>query len=157
MSWKSLSLILPQLAAIHHIKAGVRLKQVVLQYIHNEWSSITRWKMCGQKCYHMQWQVKTHWHTIACWMHFRSWKASKTGCVCNISIFADLGNRGHPAVLLLHSNPLIHAQFTIAIPLVLPSLLLPHMTHFHFIIYTSKEAISIVFVNFPISSSVFSF
>ena len=32
------------------------------------------------------------------------------------SIFADLGNRGHPAVQFLQ-NALIHAKFTIAIPL----------------------------------------
>jgi len=38
------------------------------------------------------------------------------------SILADLGNRGHPAVLLLHTPLYIHAKSTIAIPL-LPS---PH-------------------------------
>jgi len=58
-----------------------------------------------------------------------------------------LGNWGHLALqmpLSMYNSPL-----------VIPSPLLPHMTHSHFIISPSKEAISTVFGNFPISSQSF--
>jgi len=55
--------------------------------------------------------------------------------------FADLGDPGHPAAWLLHMALSMHVHTSLAIQLVLPSPLLPHTTHSHFIVSVSKEAI----------------
>ena len=64
------------------------------------------------------------------------------------STFADLCDPGHPC----SSPAFICMQTSLATQLVLPSPLLPHTTHSHFIISMSKEAISTVFANLLISS-----
>jgi len=67
------------------------------------------------------------------------------------SIFADLGNRGHPTVQILHMK--IHYGHTTSCPLPSP----PTYDSLSLLISPSNGAISTVFANFPISSSIFSF
>ena len=89
-----------------------------------------------QKCYHMQHLLKTHWHTIfqdQCIQH-----AISILFFGGTSIFADLGNRGHPTVRILHMK--IHYGHTTSCPLPSP----PTYDSLSLLISPSNGAISTV-------------
>jgi len=105
---------------LHQIKAWVRLDQVVIQHAHNERSSVTSTGLLiiGLTSLTNQLEdVQAEMLPYAMATRHIDTLSSKTRSEFNMqfpflslaSIFADLGNRGHPAVQFLQ-NALISMQ-----------------------------------------------